>query len=223
MSWTIHIELLSEAILGNGQSVPGEVDLDAVHDTYGFPFYGAKALKGHWREQTKFAANVLGNGAAGQQIRDRMRYIVNRAFGVPGTVDAAEGVLHFTNAMIPFESRKPFIDAVNQHIVRRKEIFQALTAVRSFTSIDTKTGTAEKHSLRKVRVVQKGLGLDSVVSGMDDFDRQEHSLLAAGIAGIRYIGMMKNRGKGLVTCTLRHNGQDITKDCLQDLRKWVIG
>ena len=64
MSWSARIHLKSEAIFGSGQSTPGEVDLEVLHDDYGFPYYGSRTLKGHWLEQTKLAAKVLGQGAA---------------------------------------------------------------------------------------------------------------------------------------------------------------
>ncbi|WP_353949157.1 RAMP superfamily CRISPR-associated protein [Sporolactobacillus sp. Y61] len=221
MNWIIHIELKSEAIFGNGQSVPGEVDQDIVHDIYGFPFYGAKALKGHLREQTEFAAKALSQGVKDKKKTNLMEQTVNRIFGQPGLLEKSGGAVKITDATVPMTIRAPFIQAVENGEIRREEIFNALTSIRSFTSIDPRTGTAEDHSLRKFRIIRKGLCLEAELTGLDSFEEHELGLLAAGIAGVRTIGMMKTRGKGYVDCSIREGELDVTQRYLDRLREWV--
>lgn len=225
MTWEIQIVLLSEAMLSNGQSVPGEVDLEVLHDEYGFPYYSAKTLKGHWREQTEFAARALSYQESTGRLGNSFNNTVIRAFGKESLLETASGMLHLSDAVIMNSVRAPFLEAVEQKDVNKhiypKEIFHSLTDERYFTSIDAKTGTAKKSSLRRIRVVNKGLILHSELFGMENFNTHEQGLLTAGIAAIQSIGMMKSRGKGSVSCSLIHNGIDMTNTGLDNLRKWV--
>ena len=58
-NYIIEIELLSEAIFGSGQSVPGLVDTDIVHDEYGFPYMKAKTFKGNLRKSAEEIVELL--------------------------------------------------------------------------------------------------------------------------------------------------------------------
>lgn len=223
VGWSLKITLLSEAIFGNGQSVPVEVDLDAVKDAYGFPYYGAKALKGHWREQTEFVAKALSQSDKCRVDGTELNGIVEKAFGKSGMEESTAGVLHISDAVVPEETRRPFIQAVKRKQVIESEIFRSLTSIRSFTALNSDTGAAEPHTLRKIRVVHNKLTLVSKLSFMDELTDNERGLLAAGAVSIHYIGMMKNRGKGHVSCRLIRDGDDLTFACINDLRKWVIG
>ena len=42
----IKMELLSDAIFGNGMSVPGGEDISVLRDMYGFPYYKGSTFKG---------------------------------------------------------------------------------------------------------------------------------------------------------------------------------
>lgn len=46
----IRMQLLSDAIFGNGMSVPGGEDLSVLTDEYGFPYYKGGTFKGVFRE-----------------------------------------------------------------------------------------------------------------------------------------------------------------------------
>ena len=45
------MELLSDAIFGNGMSVPGGEDISVLRDMYGFPYYKGSTFKGVFREE----------------------------------------------------------------------------------------------------------------------------------------------------------------------------
>ena len=47
----IKMELLSDAIFGNGMSVPGGEDISVLRDMYGFPYYKGSTFKGVFREE----------------------------------------------------------------------------------------------------------------------------------------------------------------------------
>jgi len=217
MKATIRIELQSEAIFGSGQSTPGVVDLEVLHDEYGFPYYRAKSLKGHLREQMTVLKQMLDRLPHSEQIA----HTVDKCFGQSNIYHVMPGVLKFTDAEIRQSIRQPFMDAIHARILTPEEVLRALTDIRYFTSIDRNTGSVENGTLRQYRVVRPNLVFESRVDGIDQLNEFELGLLAASVANLRYIGTMKNRGKGEVRCRLWVDDRDVTLEYIDSLRKWV--
>ena len=46
----IKMELLSDAIFGNGMSVPGGEDISVLRDMYGFPYYKGSTFKEYFEK-----------------------------------------------------------------------------------------------------------------------------------------------------------------------------
>ena len=46
----IRMELLSDAIFGNGMSIPGGEDISVLKDAQGFPYFKGSTFKGVFRE-----------------------------------------------------------------------------------------------------------------------------------------------------------------------------
>lgn len=222
MSWQIILHLKSEAIFSSGESVPVETDLDILRDEDGFPYYGARRLKGMWREHTEFAIRALSGGTKNVELFREMQQTVERCFGRGGLTDAVEGQLKITDAVVPAEVRKPFREAILGGELHPEEVFYSLTSIRYFTSIDAETGTYESGSLRHYRVLNAGLELVSNVAGLDDLPEREIGLLACGLAGWWYAGVMKHRGKGWIEASLWKNGENATDSYLEAARKWVM-
>ena len=57
-NYQVKIELLSETILGSGESVAGYIDLEVLHDELGLPFLKGKTLKGRLREEAENIARL---------------------------------------------------------------------------------------------------------------------------------------------------------------------
>ena len=47
----IMMRLVSDAVFGNGNSVPGGEDIAVLHDSHGFPKYKGSTFKGIFREE----------------------------------------------------------------------------------------------------------------------------------------------------------------------------
>lgn len=221
MSWRIVIRLESEAIFSSGEAVPAEADLDIMRDEHGFPCYGARRLKGMWREQTEFAARALSGGPGNEGLYTELRQIIDHCFGRGGLDGAVEGKLRLTDAVVPHEVRKPFLEAIRKGELHPQEVFESMTAIRYFTSIDAETGTVQPGSLRQFRVLLGGVELVSDVYGLDELQDREIGLLTCGLAGWRYAGVMKHRGKGHIRVSLWKDGENVTKRYLEAARKWV--
>lgn len=221
MSWRIFIRLESEAIFSSGESAPAEADLDIVRDDHGFPGYGARRLKGMWREHTEFAARALSSGGRNVRLYQDMMQVIERCFGRGGLHDFVEGQLRLTDAVLPLEVRKPFLEAIHRGELHPQEVFESLTTIRYFTAIDPDTGTMQNRSFRQFRVLFEGIELVSEVFGMDDLQEREIGLLTCGLVGWRYAGVMKHRGKGRIHVSLWKDGENVTDRYLEAAREWV--
>ena len=213
----LKIELKTESLFGSGRSVPGEVDQEVLHDEYGFPFYRAKAVKGHLREQAEFVARALGNTGRKQELED----IVRKCFGTGSLDQVLSGVVRLTDAQVRSSIREPFRQAVLSGEITAHDVLNALTTVRFFTAIDDVTGSVEPETLRQFRMVRPPLELEAHVDGLDSLTEHEIGLLAAAAASLRYIGTMKHRGKGEVRCRLMIENVDKTYHYIEQLKKWV--
>ena len=59
IEYTIKVDLLTDTLLGSGQSVPGIIDTDVKYDEYGIPYMEAKTLKGHIGEQMRWLVQIV--------------------------------------------------------------------------------------------------------------------------------------------------------------------
>ena len=49
----IRMQLLSDVVFGNGESIPGGEDLSILSDEHGFPYYKGGTFKGIFREELR--------------------------------------------------------------------------------------------------------------------------------------------------------------------------
>ena len=93
--------------------------------------------------------------------------------------------------------------------------FQPDRITDSFTSIRRQTklknGIAEEHSLRSVRVLNKGLKFSGTISKNDGFTKKEKALLTLAFSNLRAFGVNRNRGFGKIVCELA-DGENNTID-----------
>jgi len=212
VDWVIQFKLLSETIFGSGESIPGLVDLDIVHDEYGLPYFKGKTLKGRLREEVVNIAEKLDKIVPIQITRTS---IVDNLFGEPG--DNLHQGIKFSSATLGLSSVNNGIRyGVESGLFSKEEVLNALTEIRAFTSVND-AGVAKKGSLRKVRVIKKGYIFYSQLYLEKELKEEEIELLAAGIANLRHIGSMVSKGKGLIEAKLLRNGQDVTERYVNSL------
>jgi len=207
-NYIIEIELLSEAIFGSGQSVPGLVDTDIVHDEYGFPYMKAKTFKGNLRKSAEEIVELLKY----KYKKDYSVYL-EELFGKSNNWLDNQNSLKFSDCCLDENVRKILINAVLEKKIRNDEILDSLTEIRSFTSIDA-DGSAKKGSLRQARVIKRGLKFYTTLESSLELTDIKLSIIAAAVCSLRHIGSMRTRGKGEVSCRLlKRNGgllEDIT-------------
>lgn len=205
-NYQIKMELLSETILGSGESVAGYIDLDVLHDELGLPYFKGKTLKGRLREEAENIVRLQSDVFTQEQL--------NKLFGkIDNEQDTS---LALSDCTVSNNIRK----AIKASNLSSNDILNSLTDVRSFTAID-KDGIAKEGSLRQIRVINKGLKINSEVKFRNEIDNDELTLFGLSVLALRHIGLMCSRGKGNVKCTLLKNGQDITNAIIDNLREKV--
>lgn len=196
----IEIELLSPLQLSSGREDIIH-DSDAVHDSYGVPYFSGKRLKGLLYES---ALELVEMGAKfnkrdidilfGNIGETRIR-IDN--FYLKGSTEAedAEDAEKIRSSWSYLENKYP-------EIFNTENVWQSYTEVRYQTKIDEATGTAEDKSLRNMRVVQKGLyfiGDIYLLAGANRINDDE-IIVKQALLNLRFAGSKRNRGFGRIKC-----------------------
>lgn len=216
--YTIEIQLLSETILGNGESSNQTIDIDVLKDDYGIPYMKGKNLKGRLRMEAEAIVDRLGVEKG----------IIQSLFGKKFSDDMLnDSKLKFSDCTISPDIENNLIYAINNYEIEVCDVIEAFTDLRSFTSMEN--GVAKDTSLRKARVIRKGLKLYCDVYVDMKLNTKELGILSASVASLRNIGIMTSRGKGKVKCCLLEDSisnnsdkRDITMDAIKGLEKEVI-
>ncbi|WP_418305518.1 RAMP superfamily CRISPR-associated protein [Phascolarctobacterium succinatutens] len=193
----IEIELLSPLQLSSGREDIIH-DSDAVHDSYGVPYFPGKRLKGLLYESAlelvemgakfnKRDIDILFGNIGETKIRIDNFYLKGRT--------EAEDAEKIRSSWSYLENKYP-------EIFNTENVWQSYTEVRHQTKIDEATGTAEDKSLRNMRVVQKGLVFIGDIYLLDGANRinDDESIVEQALLNLRFAGSKRNRGFGRIKC-----------------------
>jgi hypothetical protein len=211
----IKIKLLSDTTFGRGDGVAGLVDQEVEHDSYGFPYFRGRTLKGLLSEECDNLIILLKNEAF-----RHWKSVRNKLFGVSGSVIEKTSIMHVGDACLPDKLREIVGIQIDkeQPALTPTDILHSLTTIRRQTAINSNSGTADSGSLRSARVVMRDRPNTSPCFSASLFFDEEptpdmKALLGVGILSLRHIGSGRNRGRGHVQCSLCDaSGQDITQD-----------
>ncbi|MDR0501163.1 MAG: RAMP superfamily CRISPR-associated protein [Coriobacteriales bacterium] len=173
--YLINVTLLSETILGAGQSEEGVVNADVVRDTKGFHYIKASTIKGLVREQLEWFDSIIPGGC---------KSAIKSLLGVPDSNN--RGKLKFWDLQTTTGSN------------------EANEVIRYQTKIDLTSGVADAGSLRSTKVIREGAKFQGRLTTNDALSDEEFNLLQDAIRAIRHLGTNRTRGKGLVQCKLEH-------------------
>lgn len=192
----IKMELISDAIFGNGASIPGGEDIAVLSDEYGFPYYKGGTFKGVFREELNRYLNWT--GLSKEEIENKVTELLGKS-GDDSAVE--EHKLVFSDFCISDAVKECVIEETGQD--NPQEILDSLTHLRTFISI-SEDGMVEKGSLRMARCVNRGLCFYSNISC-----RQEDGELVKEVLSlIKWIGTMRNRGFGKVKISVAEQGEN---------------
>lgn len=192
----IEIHLLSEAILGGEGEQKGMVDIDIQTDEDGLPFFAARTLKGVLRDRAAWFVSCL--------PKEKQPIYKRALLKLFGKADAGDehhsnyDALRFSNAKLSHS----LYETLREEKATARETMKAMTTVRGMTSIDDRKGTAKEGSLRQARMMHRGYTFVAPIHINRPLSEVEKELLTTSVKLLRHIGLMRNRGKGEVTCTL---------------------
>lgn len=193
---TIEINLKSETILGGDGEIKGTVDIDIQIDEHGLPYFSARTLKGVLRKQATWFVNCLPD-----EKRTEYEQALFHLFGRADENDQHHSnydAVRFGNAKLS----QSLYELIETKKYAPREVMNAITTVRTMTSINDNTGTAEVGSLRKARIIYSGYTFVAPIYVNRELSNIEKELLMIATKLLRHIGLMRNRGKGEVACTL---------------------
>ena len=183
----IQIKLLSDAIFGNGQSVPGGEDISILCDDKGFPYYKGSSFKGIFREELLRLLTLKGHDPA------EIRKTAGEILGIAGDDGNLYGAAVFSDFTIPDSVRNAILREAGPSTERVRD---CLTSIRTFTAIGEE-GTAHDGSLRMARCIDKGM----IFTGKIECRSEHEPLIKETLSMIKWIGTMRNRGFGKVKIT----------------------
>lgn len=183
MQLRIKMHLESDAIFGNGASIPGGEDIGVQTDTNGFPYMKGSTLKGIFREELINCLNWE------QKSPEEIRGTVQIFMGEKGNDDIYNSrKLIFSDLTFHSALQK----SVLQEDISRQEIENIFTYLRTFTSLEE--GIAKENSLRMARCIKRGLNF----YGTCCCDERDKELVCRVLSLIKWVGSMRNRGFGKI-------------------------
>ena len=113
---------------------------------------------------------------------------------------------------------KYFLSQYNKYF-SRESTENTFTSIRNQTKINDE-GLAEEHSLRTIRVLNKGLAFKGDITVYEDYKDYE-KLLTLACINLRNIGTKRNRGYGEVECKLYTNMNPLNEKYINEIEKCI--
>ncbi|WP_415944107.1 RAMP superfamily CRISPR-associated protein [Megasphaera elsdenii] len=202
-NYTITIRTISPLCLGSGQA-DVNVDADIVHDKYGLPYFPGKRLRGLLYEsalEVSEMAALCGQPFLTQRTVDELFHHVS------------DSPVHFIIPDFHLPDYEKMIEdwqvlqTTFKDTIRPENVLDYYTSLRFQTAIDEKTGIGEKtgiakdHSLRNIRVLNRGITFKGTVSLINASEIHEQAL-ALALQNLRRAGTNRNRGFGQIECEM---------------------
>lgn len=182
----IRMQLISDVVFGNGESVPGGEDISILRDENGFPYYKGGTFKGIFREEM---CNYL---AWTREDEGDIEREMKRLLGTSGDDNVRNSdKLIFSDFMLSDYVKQQMMSEIG--FGQNNMILEALSHVRTFTAVSP-DGIVQKGSLRQCRCVNKGLNFYSEVR----CSQKDEKLVEDVLSTIKWVGTMRSRGFGKV-------------------------
>lgn len=186
----IRMQLMSDVIFGNGESIPGGEDISVLSDENGFPYYKGGTFKGIFREE-------IGNYFAWTKLEEsEINAELNRLLGAHGDDNIQNpDKLVFSDFTLSDYVRQQMISEIGTG--QRNTVMDALSHIRTFTAISA-DGTVKEGSLRQCRCINKGLNFYSEIK----CSPKDEQLVEEVLSMVKWVGTMRSRGFGRVKMTV---------------------
>lgn len=185
----VRMQLMSDVIFGNGESVPGGEDISILSDENGFPYFKGGTFKGIFREELR---NYLAWTVSEEK---KIEAETQRLLGTGGDTNIQnKDKLIFSDFTLSDHVKKTVLSEIQPG--QEYMIPEALSHTRMFTAISS-DGIVREGSLRQCRCVNKGLNFYSEIICLPEDEQLVKDVLSV----IKWVGTMRNRGFGKVKLT----------------------
>lgn len=214
--------LKSDTTFGRGDGVAGDVDAEVMHDDWGLPYLGGRAIKGILVNECADILAALPN----DERKKSWQEAAARLFGRPGSTERDQALLSIGDAQLPEDVRmaveKSTLKTIEQRwaaasgtdsaagkpafvsrqrALLRAETLETLTATRQQTAMEM-SGVPKEHSLRVQRVILRETPFEARLEWLGNDDEKSLALLHACVKAFRRAGTSRNRGRGLLEAKL---------------------
>lgn len=184
MRLLIHMHLESDAIFGNGMSMPGGEDICIQSDDNGFPYVKGSTLKGLFREM--LIQVLLWDHIPQAECKQK----VVELMGESGANDEdMERKLVFSDMVLHPKVKNRILQ---EKEIGYREIQEMFTYKRTFTSLEN--GMVKKGSLRSARCIKSGLNFYGVICCREE----DENIVREVFSMMKWLGTMRSRGFGKV-------------------------
>lgn len=188
----IRMQLMSDAVFGNGESIPGGEDISILSDENGFPYYKGGTFKGIFREE-------MGNYLAWtmpEEEESAVKAELERLLGTGGDDNIHnQDKLVFSDFTLSDYVKQQMLSEIG--IGQAYSVLNALSHVRTFTAIPS-DGIVQEGSLRQCRCINKGLNFYSEIK----CSQKDEQLVKDVLSMVKWVGTMRSRGFGKVKLTV---------------------
>ncbi len=188
----IRMQLMSDAIFGNGESIPGGEDISVLSDKNGFPYYKGGTFKGIFREEM---GNYLAWTLSGEK-ENKIKAELERLLGTGGDDNIYNtDKLVFSDFTLSDYVKGQMLAEIGTG--QAYNVLNALSHVRTFTAMSPE-GIVQEGTLRQCRCINKGLNFYSEIK----CSQKDEQLVEDVLSMIKWVGTMRSRGFGKVKLTV---------------------
>ena len=218
--YKIILKLKSDVLIGSGSGFGATIDSDIIFDSYGLPYIPAKRIKGCLVDSFNQVETMF--ALAGIQFNGNKQL----TFGVQGQEHPAE--VYFENLYLKnYENIKQWMEYLSYkdnypEIFNLDSILSLMTHTRSQTTIDN--GVAKDTSLRKQRVLTKGLEFIGNIDILSNNPHEIENTLSLACRNLKSLGTKRNRGLGEISCTIKSNeNENLMETTLKKMKEVANG
>ncbi len=215
----IKIELQSDLCVGSGYSYAGIVDSDVCYDDFGIPYIPAKRLKGCMRETLETLLYIKYPECADNLFGKRGESDYDSMSDESGTetIRIGNAYIEDYSVIYGFISKHQKYNDKKQYEVQ--DILDRFTHVVGQTKMEN--GVADNSSLRYTRVVNRYYPMEKtgnkeskpmIFIAEISVDEKYKEEVADILKATRHIGLKRNRGFGMVKCTVKYDISQKTTD-----------
>lgn len=188
----IRMQLMSDVVFGNGESIPGGEDISILSDENGFPYYKGGTFKGIFREE-------MGNYLAWTMPEEKesaAKAELERLLGTGGDDNIHnQDKLVFSDFTLSDYVKQQMLSEIGTR--QAYSVLNALSHVRTFTAISP-DGIVQEGSLRQCRCINRGLNFYSEIK----CSQKDEQLVKDVLSMVKWVGTMRSRGFGKVKLTV---------------------